>query len=163
MQKNTTLLLIIALAVSVIGNIFFLTQDIFGGTYYQIPSKYDNSRIVFSVDHRIVDYTRYSREDRSIETEQTGIYSITYHEGKKIIDVTALPEVLTEGKFLGLLSLYPKTIFVMSNYSNTMWYICPAAIVIQILWLAADIALVVALKKRIGPSSYKLRIVKNDT
>lgn len=150
MKTNKIILLWISvLAVSLIANVFFLAKDIFNGTYYQISNKDNEYRYVFSVDGRIVDYKRYNRNDGSIEQQATGYYEINHHDGQKIINVMDFVDFGQDGSFNGLLSLHRKSVFVMSNYSGTIWWVCPSAIVIQILWFSAEFVLIWLLLKKI--------------
>lgn len=151
MKNNRIILLFIALlTVSIIANVFFLSKDICDGTYYQIVNKDNEYRYVFSVDSRIVDYKRYN-SDGNIERQATGYYEINHHDGQKIIDVMDFVDFGQDGSFNGLLSLHRKSVFVMSNYSGTIWWVCPSAIVIQILWFSADFVLIWFLRKNKNP------------
>lgn len=149
MKNNKIILLWISvLAVSLIANVFFMAKDIFNGTYYQIINKDNEYRYVFSVNGRIVDYKRYNGDDGGIEQQATGYYEINHHDGQKIIDVMDFVDFGQDGSFNGLLSLHRKSVFAMSNYSGTIWWICPSAIAIQVLWIATDIVLVWMIRRK---------------
>lgn len=56
--------------------------------------------------------------------------------------------------------MHRTSIFAMQGFLEEGWYICPAAIIVQILWLAADAALIVLLLQKLGLSWFKVQIVK---
>lgn len=162
MKKRTKAIIFSsALFLLIIGNILFLSQDFFNGTYYLIDNEKFQNKADFSVDHYIVKYKSYRKDSGELYQQKTGYYSVTKIDGQTIIDIDSLPSSSNEST--DMLCLYRKSIFVMCTCSETFWFICPSAIVVQVLWICADVVLVVLLIKKLGLRRYKLKKEKGTT
>ena len=146
MKKRTkTIIFSAALFLSIIGNILFLSQNFFNGTYYLIDNEKFQNRAIFSVDHYVVNYKSYRKDSGALHQQKTGYYSVKKIDGQTIIDIDSFPSPSNEST--DVLCLYRKSIFVMCTCSETFWFICPAAIIVQVLWLVADAMLIIVLVK----------------
>lgn len=151
MKKKTIIILIASLAVSLLGNIFFLTQDFFNGTYIGRRDA-DEGNFIFTVDHQIVKCKLYEKSGE-IRREWTCYIDSATDEDIFITTMKGDVEILR---------IHKNSIFSMHCFDETSWFVCPAAIIIQVLWIAADSVLVVLLLKKLGLPRFRLQIVKKE-
>lgn len=81
MKKKTVFILIAVLSVSVIGNVFFLTQDFFNGTYYGRRAS-DEGRCAIRVNGLMADCRVYDLEEK-LKVEETCYISFTECAGHR--------------------------------------------------------------------------------
>ena len=154
MRKKTIIILISALVVSVVGNIIFLSQDFFNGTYYGRRDS-DEGRCVIRVNGLMADCRVYDLEE-NLKVSETCYISFTECDGHRDAWFTVADRDSTVER------VHRTSIFAMQGFLEEGWYICSSAIIIQVLWLVADVALVVLLLKKLGMSGFKVQIVRNN-
>ena len=140
MKNNRIILLFIALlTVSIIANVFFLSQDFFPGKYYgKIYDDISCSVLVKKNFHETINLEKDVVWTGEVKQDYKDRYGGQY---------TALYDERDGYEFLRLVD---KTIMFKQDAVTRNIYFCPAAIIIQVLWITADVVLIVLLRKRIS-------------
>lgn len=140
-MKNCTKAIIFsaALFLSIIGNILFLSQDFFNGTYYGRRAS-DEGRCAIRVNGLMADCRVYDLEEK-LKVEETCYISFTECDGHRDAWFTVAGTNSTVER------MHRTSIFAMQGFLEEGWYICPAAIIVQVLWLAADATFIIVFIK----------------
>lgn len=172
-MKKSLIVLLIALLLSVVGNIFFLSQDVFEGTYVSIGNDfkialkfYDNtfSRKIYLKEGDLYcsTYGFYGEDNRY--NSYRDLYDIAYYnvEGYKSYHV---PDGNILGNYKEIPGANRHTIFVIGEMES-WYYICPSAIIIQVIWIVADTLCVIFILKKAKIKLPKIKLVvekRNET
>lgn len=141
-MKKTIVILILIILASVIGNVLFLSQDVFQGTYIAFSKETTG---FLSFDENTFSREIY-RESGWLEDSTYGFYT-TAEQYKNDIKYIVNGVIMNTG-----LDRY--TIFVLCE-GNSWYYVSVSAIIIQAIWLAVDICLMISLIKKLP----KIKIV----
>lgn len=167
-MKKSLIILLIVLLFSVVGNIFFLSQDVFEGTYVSIGNDfkislkfYDNtfSRKICLKDGDLYcsTYGFYAEEERYYrDLYDINYYNVSGYKSHHVPD----GNILENHKEIPGANRY--TIFVIGEMES-WYYICPSAIIIQIVWLVADTFLLAFIIRKIKTLKIRIKLVVEKT